>query len=232
MKADDAYALMPLLTSVLADGDYRRAWEMVYKVDVAPPVKGKPRRLKPEAPDEWLITELRNICESTPAKLQHLPEKTLWLFRLPVALALLTGRSRDLRQIPAGIDTGCHLNYDGVASAISRNAYRLRAVSDIGQHAEDFPVFQICSTVDDRMCEYCRSMHGRLFWVNQVDMVPPFDACTCPTGCRCMGVKTTTFRLGRKAELLKCPACAGVIVVNPDTDKTECRSCGQPVALT
>lgn len=110
--------------------------------------------------------------------------------------------------------------------------YRARIRREITEHAEDFPVFKICSTIDAHMCDYCRSMHGRLFWAHQLDLVPPFDACTCPTGCRCLGIKMTPYQIGRQAELLTCPACAGVIVDNPDTVQTECRSCGQPVALT
>lgn len=232
MKRADADAITPVIVSALADGDYRRAWEIVYKIEASQTSSRGMGIDWSKPPLESFIEDLRNICEAMPPVLSHIPADLLWQFRLPVALSLLLGIRRELRLIPPGIDTGCHLDYAGIASTISGHARRLREMPSMIKCADDFPVFEICSTVDDRMCAYCRSMHGRLFWAHQLDLVPPFASCTCPTGCRCMGVKTTTFRLGRKAELIKCPACAGVIVVNPDTVQTECRSCGQPVALT
>lgn len=145
-----------------------------------------------------LVESCREIFQHCPTILAGMPDATLFELKVAAAMGWLWGScyERDVKRwLPRDLQTGLIASNEAAVRMIASAVGHRRQVASAASLAS-VRGLKLTGVPDNRCCEACRALQGRLFLPCDAPELP-HPNCTSPIGCRCGFVLITHRRWER-----------------------------------
>lgn len=132
------------------------------------------------------VEMLKTLFESKPRIVAQLGDERLEALRIGAAMMALWGTNMAEEWLPTDLETGLPFGNDAVARNVLDYAQNRATLLGLKKQGMVKRV-KVCSSRDDRTCEKCKSLDGKVFTIDEaLEKMPLPDWCNSEEGwCRC-----------------------------------------------